>query len=300
MRNARLIKAGVLAGVALPVLGACAKLDEIPYEPATTPEQWNADRPYFEVGDLILNEPLGSFLVFLLAGLWIASGIYFLVTRRAQRSRLWFGIALIVGGIGAGLAGTSYQLLSYELKCAGRDLCVLTDGFEVGYSMTQTLSVSAMLAAIAFACTAPPVRTWLIGYSIVNAVVYAIVLAIGVATGSAFLLSFVVLMLFAVPGAIALAVIAAVRFAKSRDPKARSILIAAVLLLVVNFAYFTYLSLGLTQTLWDNGNGFYFSENDILHVGMILWLAYAVFGLGKYLADFESDSQDVDSEAATA
>ena len=290
------MKATLVAAISLPVLAACAKLEEIPYEPATTGEQWCQERPCEEVGDLIINEPLGSFLVFLLAGLWIASGIYFLLTTREQRARLWFGIALVVGGIGAALAGISFQLFSYELKCAGRDSCILTNGYEVGYSMTQTLSVSALLISIAFACTAKPLRTWLIGYSIVNAVVYAGVLALGVATGNATLLSFEVLIIFAVPGAIALAVIAGIRYGKSRDPMAGSILIAALLLLLVQVAFFMWQSFGLTESLWDSGNGFYFSENDVLHVGMILWLAYAVFGLGRYLADYEPEEIAVDAE----
>ena len=71
-------------------------------------------------------------LVFLLAGLWVASGVSFLRTRRGQRSRAWLGVALILGGVGAALAGVSYQAFSYELKCAGLELCRLTNGWEVG------------------------------------------------------------------------------------------------------------------------------------------------------------------------
>jgi len=277
----------VVVGVAVPTLAACGKLDQIPYEPATTGQQWCQDRPCEQVGDLIVNEPLGSFLVFSLAALWIASGIYFFVTTREQRSRLWFGIALVAGGIGAALAGISFQLFSYELKCAGREYCILTNGYEVGYNMTQTLSVSGLLIAVALACTAKPVRTWIIGYAIANAVVYAVVLAVAVTSANATLLSFEVLIVFSVPGALALAVIAGVRYRKTHDPMARSILIAIVLLIAVQVAFFTWQTLGLTQSLWDSGNGFYFSENDVLHVGMILWLGYAVFGLGKQLHDYE-------------
>ena len=109
--------------LALPLLTACGRLDELTYDPPITPQEWCQDRPCVQVGDTIVNEPLGTFLVFALAALWIGVGVYFLVTRRAQRSRLWLGVALVLGGLGAAQAGISYQAFSYELKCAGQEFC---------------------------------------------------------------------------------------------------------------------------------------------------------------------------------
>ena len=75
----------------------------------------------------------------------------------------------------------------------------------------------------------------------------------------------------------------------------RSILWATVLLVIVQVAYFSYYAAGITALLWGNGDGFYFSENDVLHVGMMLWLAYAVGVVGKYLRDIETvESSAVD------
>jgi hypothetical protein len=65
----------------------------------------------------------------------------------------------------------------------------------------------------------------------------------------------------------------------------RSLVIGTLLLVLVHVAYFAYTSAGLTETLWDRGRGFCFSENDVLHVGMMLWLAYVVFVVGKKLCD---------------
>jgi hypothetical protein len=61
--------------------------------------------------------------------------------------------------------------------------------------------------------------------------------------------------------------------------------VAAILLIAVNAAYYAYWAAGITQTLWQDGEGFYFSENDVLHVGYIAWLLYLAFGLGPRLAD---------------
>ena len=135
------------------VLTGCGRLDELTYEPPTTPAQWCEQRPCIEVGGTVINEPIGIVLVFGLALRWVGAGLYFLMSRRGQRSRLWFGVSLVLGGIGAGLAGTSYQLFSYVLKCEGRDLCLLTNGYEVAYSVTQAWRVSAMVLAVAYACT---------------------------------------------------------------------------------------------------------------------------------------------------
>jgi len=274
-----------IAGAAGLAVAGCGRLDELTYEPATTAEQWCEQRPCFDVGTTTLNEPLGTVLVFLLAALWIAAGLYFLGTRRRQHSRAWLGVALILGGIGAGLAGVSYQAFSYELKCAGRDLCALTNGWEVAYSLTQAVSVSAMLVAVAHACTAGRMRRGLITYAAVNVVVYLGVTAAGVLMPSAVLLSFGVLMLFALPGILIVILVAARRYRTTHDPMDRALVIAAVLLVAVQVAYFAYWAAGLTAVLWDEGQGFYFSENDVLHIGMILWLWYVVAVVGRYLRD---------------
>ena len=271
------------------VLAGCGRLDELTYEPPTTPAQWCEQRPCIEVGGTVINEPIGIVLVFGLALMWIGAGVYFLMSRRGQRSRLWFGVALVLGGIGAGLAGISYQLFSYVLKCEGRELCALTSGYEVAYSVTQAWSVSAMVVAVAYACTLGRARSGLMIYAVINAVVYCVVTAIGVLTPSATLLSFSVLMLFALPGVL---IVIALTARHLGEPKERAIFTAAILLLLVQVAYYAYWASGLTQTLWDNGNGIYFSDNDVLHIGFILWLAYLLWRVGPTLADRNEGALD--------
>ncbi|MEM7181528.1 MAG: hypothetical protein AAF518_11490 [Spirochaetota bacterium] len=263
------------------------ELDTLLYKPQTTPDQWCKLRPCVDMGGFIFNEPLGSFLVFLLAFLWIGSGFYFLKIHREQLSRKLFGIALVLGGIGAALAGISYQAFSYELKCAGREFCILTNGFEVGYSLTQTISVSFMLSALAMAC----LRTWLrktvFIYSGLNAIAYVIITIMGVSQTNAFYLSFEVLMLFALPGILFVLLISGISYLKTRSPLDGSLLLAAIFLILVNVAYFYYYAAGYTEMLYQGGKGFYFSQNDVLHVGMILWLWHIVAYVGKHLKDLE-------------
>jgi hypothetical protein len=273
------------AAAAVLLTAGCGRLDELPYDPPTTPEQWCDLRPCVDVGGTIVNEPFGTGLVLALTLLWVAAGVWFLATRRGQRSRTWLGIALVLGGLGAGQAGISYQAFSYELKCAGRDLCRLTTGWEVGYSITQALSVSAMLAAVAFASAAGRTRLALLVLATASALGYVLVAAAGVLLPSAALLSFPVLMLFAVPVLLAVILVAARGYRRTRDPMNRSLLVAAALQVAVQVAYFATWTSGMTAALWDDGNGFYFSENEVLHLGMILWLWYVVAVVGKYLHD---------------
>jgi hypothetical protein len=109
-----------------------------------------------------------------------------------------------------------------------------------------------------------------------------VITVIGVMAPNAVLLSFSVLMLFALPGVL---IVIAITARRLRAPKERAIFTAAILLLLVQVAYYAYWASGLTQTLWDDGNGVYFSENDVLHIGFILWLAYLLWRVGPTLAD---------------
>jgi hypothetical protein len=48
-------------------------------------------------------------------------------------------------------------------------------------------------------------------------------------------------------------------------------------------AYFLYLVLDITRRLWSQG--VWFSENDVLHIGLILWMAYIGFFVAKEVRD---------------
>lgn len=288
MRRSLRLASQLFLPLCLAAFGLGCKLEGMLYEPRTTPEQWCQLRPCVNVGGTILNEPLGSFLVFLLAFLWIGSGVYFLKNHDSQKSRKWLGVALVLGGLGAAQAGISYQAFSYVLKCAGKEFCTLTNGFEVGYSVTQAVSVSAMLTAVAIACTSGWFRKALIVYCILNAAVYVLVTIAGVTQPDKTLLSFEVLMLFALPGILFVLLVSGFQYARKRKPLDGSLLGAALLLVVVNAAYFAYYGAGITAALYRKGQGFYFSENDVLHVGMILWLVYVVKVVGRHLRDFDS------------
>ena len=267
-------------GILTLLLTGCGRIDELIYQPPTTPAEWCAQRPCVEVAGVTLAEPWSSALVFALALLWLGVGVYFLMSRGGQRSRTWFGVSLILGGLAAGSAGISYQAFSYELKCAGRDFCALTNGYEIAYSLMQVASMSAMVVAVAYALASERVRRAITVYAVLNLIAYVAVTVAGILLPSAFLLSFDLLLLFAVP-ALVIATVLAIR--RWQEPLARRILWVLVLLVLVQVSYLVYVALGITESLW--AAGIYVSANDVLHVGMLAWLAITAGALGPALRD---------------
>jgi hypothetical protein len=137
-----------------------------------------------------------------------------------------------------------------------------------------------MVVAVAYALATERARRAITVYAVLNLVIYVAVTVAGVLLPSAFLLSFELLLLFAVP---ALVVAAALAIRRWQEPLARRILWVLVLLVLVQVAYLVYFALGITESLW--ASGIYFSANDVLHVGMLVWLAITAGALGPALKD---------------
>ena len=82
----------------------------------------------------------------------IGAGLYFFRIRNGQRSRLWWGIALILW---ASARCWRDELRGVQLcdQCAGRPACVWTSWWEVSYLILSVASIDAMMLAEAYSCT---------------------------------------------------------------------------------------------------------------------------------------------------
>jgi hypothetical protein len=269
------------------LLTACGRLDSIPYTPAQTSETWLQIQPFTEFmiasQNIIFVQPSTSIIVYLLGILTIAVGLYFLKIRQGQLSRFWWGIALLLWGIGALLAGTSYEAFSYAIKCAGREACLWTSWWEILYLIASVWSIDAMTMAVAYSSTTGKLRKTLSVYAIVNAVVYFIVVMIGAFIPVKFLISFELLLVVSAPGILAFFVINGWRYFKFKQSLDLTLLGTWIWLGVTIAAYFLYLISGNTATLW--AKGIWFSENDVLHIGLIIWMLYIAFVLVPKVKD---------------
>ncbi len=269
------------------LLTACGRLDSIPYTPAQTPETWLQIQPFaefkFASQNVIFIQPSTSIIVYFLGVLTIGVGLYFLKIRHGQLSRLWWGIALLLWGIGALLAGTSYEAFSYAIKCAGREACLWTSWWEILYLLASVWSIDAMMLAVAYSSTTGKLRKALSVYSVINAIVYFIIVMIGVFIPVKFLISFELLLVVAAPSIIAFFVINGWRYSKYKLRSDLTLLGTWIWLGVTIAAYFLYLISGNTASLW--ARGLWFSENDVLHIGLIIWMLYIAFALAPQVKD---------------
>ena len=273
--------------LALVLLSSCGRLDSIPYQPPQTPESWLAMQPYVTLNlgarEIILVQPSSTALVYLLGVVAIAAGLYIWRIRGQQRARAWWGVALWLWGVGALLAGTSYQAFSYEIKCAGRALCAWTSWWEVFYLVLSAASVDAMVVAAAYACAGGRWRRVMISYALGHAALYGLVVLIGALVPVKFLISFELLLLVAAPNIVFLFVLNGWRYSRLKDPMDLALLGTWLWLGATLAAYFLYLVLEFTPELW--AQGVWFSENDVLHIGLILWMLYIALVVAERVVD---------------
>lgn len=233
--------------------------------------------------DILLVQPSTSIIVYLLGLVTIVAGVYFLRIREGQRARLWWGIALLLWGVGALLAGTSYEAFSYHIKCAGREWCVWTSAWEVLYLLLSVASVDAMLIAVAYSCAEGRGRKALCLYAVANLILYATLLLIGILLPSQFLASFELLILFTGPSVLILLILNGWRYIKFGQRLDLLLFITWIWLVLTLMAYFVYLILGITAALW--ARRIWFSENDVLHIGLIIWMLYLALVLARQVND---------------
>lgn len=271
----------------LPVLflSACDRIDSILWEPKITPEEWCKTMPCVKVPstELILNQPFSTFLIYVLGFMWLWAGWYFWKTRNGQNSKIWWSISLVLGGVAAISAGTSYQAFSYEIKCTGREFCMWTSWWEIVYLVIQIASLNAMLVAVAYSCTVGRLRKNLIIYAFINSGIHFVVTVVGVLLPNKFMISFEMLVLFTAPTFMMYFIINSWRYKKYKNPMDLVLLGAWLLLTIINIFYFSYLLLGYTEILWSKG--IWFSANDVLHVGMMFWVLYVMTVVSKRVED---------------
>lgn len=276
-------------GIALTsiVLGSCKHLDTIDYSPRISPEVFLASQPWVQLHifghSFILGQPLSTFIVCFVGLFTIYVGYRFLVEWQHERSKRLWGIGLCLTGVGALCAGVSFQTLGYEIKCAGREYCTYTSWWEVVYMLLSVPGMNAFLSASAYTNASGNFRKAIIGYACINTMVYSALLLYGALMPQMFFVSFDFFVLMSVPTVLFLIGIHARAYAQSGDVMNLHLRNTWLIFTVVTIAYFTYMQISLTQRLWRHGT--WFSENDVLHTGMIIWVYYILSRVRDELRD---------------
>lgn len=267
------------------VKGLFNRVKTIP-DPVLTKDNWFELQPVKKVKllgrEFYLNQPSSSFWVYFLGIIVTLAGVYFLVLQEEQLSRLWWGISLILWGVGAVIAGTSYQAFGYELKCARKKVCQWTSWWEVIYMIFQQVSMNAMTIAIAYSCTTGIFREVLICYSILLTVVYTILVFIGAFIPKKSLLTFEFMVLVCLPSFILFCILNVVRYFQFGETMDLLLIGSWVLIYASWLGCDKYLKAGITDILWKEG--IWFSSNDVLHVILVIWGFY-LFLLPGYITD---------------
>ncbi|MBP6640231.1 MAG: hypothetical protein KA293_08050 [Bacteroidia bacterium] len=262
-------------------LTGCDRLGDIDYSPKVTPDAFLQSQPWMDVrlGDFnfIWSQPSSSLIVFFVALYTIFKGYKFLSNTQDQRAKFWWGIGLLLTGIGAVFAGISYQALGYEIKCHGREFCTFTSEWEVAYMLLSALGMGAFVLAAAYTNAKGNFRKAMIASALLGVTTYLCFLFYGISGAIQWLVAFEFMAAFSAVAVVFFIVLHGLAWFLKRDSMNRSLLIVWLVFVAVFVAYGLFPSLGITKALWSKG--IWFNENDLLHVGMILW----IYVVGKHL-----------------
>lgn len=265
----------------------CGRLDKLTWD--MTPEKWLSTHSFIKIksaaSDFVIAEPSSTIIVYGLGFIILAAGVYFLKNRGESRSRLLWGIALLFWSASTFSAGTSYQAFSYELKCAGRSICLWTTWWEIWYLILFVISMNLITAAVSFSSAAGKLRKGIIIYSAVNTSLYLGVVLSGALIPHQFMASFECMVLFTIPSFLILFTINTMRYIKIRKSLDILLVGAWIFMFLVVFVYFAFFLSGYADVLWKRG--IWFNANDVLHIGLILWIIYLLSAVAKRVEDTE-------------
>ncbi len=257
----------------LVLLSSGCAYQQIPDAQGLTESTWCDARPCADIGSITISEPSSSILVGFLAFFTLFAGFQFL--RINSKAGKWWSLALLLTGLGAFSAGISYQAFAYEVKCLGNPVCQWTSGFEIFYNWLTVLGAGALLLAVVHSTTLKKHKHFITAFAGIVSVAYTGVLVIGMSLPSKFLLSFECMLLFSTPMMLGILIHHFGKRPHKHPELQKRYFVSWVLLFGTGFLYFLYLVSPIATSLWERG--IWFNANDLLHVTMILWIAYVHF-----------------------
>jgi hypothetical protein len=279
------------SAIALVVL--LGRTDGLLAVPTQSPSAYLASMPYVSFQafgrEFVLIQPSSTVFVYLLGLLTVVLGLLFCAggRGRGQRSRGFWGIGLVLWGLGALAAGTSYQAFGYMLKGARREYMLFTSDFELIYLLLTCYAIDFMVAAVAHAAAEGKGRRFLKGYAVVHAVVYSAVLLVGAVLPDRFLVSYEGFMAMNLVNFLLMFGFSVSHHRRTGDRLNRDFAWLWVGFLGVNIGYFIWLFSGIPESLYAR-YGLWFNANDVLHLLLLGWMVAAYLRMGGELQDAET------------
>jgi len=259
-------------GVGFALFYSMNKLSSLFLNPPITASLFLSQTPNIIINGLILQQPSSTLLVMLLALITMNLGFQYL-RKSSSHFYTWLGINFVLWGLGAFLAGLSYQAFGYQLKCVVYDVCLFTDVLELLYMSVTVLSINAFLMAYRELIHNEKWKKILQNYALISVVLYVFFQGFGMIYPFKFMVSYEGMLLFLSPNILIMMVIS---YRNRTTPIHQVLFKLWIFFLGVNIAYFVALFAGQGSYLLENYH-LWFNENDTLHILLILWMVY--FGL---------------------
>ena len=144
--------------------------------------------------------------------------------------------------------------------------------------------MNAMLVAIAYSCTTGTLQIVLLWYALVSSLVYVILICIGAIVPVKSLITFEFMVWVSAPVFFFFCFFNGWRYCMFRDAMDLVLLGSWIILLGTMMVYWIYSKQRITKKLW--AKGIWFSENDVLHVFLILWMIYIVTVVADRVKDY--------------
>lgn len=257
----------VTVGIGFFIFTMFSKVGTLLMTPIMTTTEYLNQWPVFTYGNLIIQQPSSSIIILVLSIVTVSLGFHYLKLKDNHFS-FWLGVNFILWGIGAFLAGLSYQAFGYYLKCSGLTACLVTDWVELLYMTLTVLSINAIL--MAYAAIIQPYQSALAlrRFAFISIFTYLVYQGIGMMIPDRFMLSYESLLLFLSPN---LVIFILLSYRNRHEEGHAQLLKLWIAFIFVNLAYFVALLSGQGSFILAK-TGFWFNENDTLHVLLIAWM----------------------------
>lgn len=239
--------------------------------PSLTAIEYLALKPYITIGNMIIIVPSSTIIVYLLGIITIYVGIK--LSKLEVSYKKYWGISLILWGIGTILAGTSYQGLGYELKCSGQTFCLFTSWFELSYLYITALSIAFMAYAVAKKSLNSKYIDTYLTIIVIGFIFYTLSLVFGTIFEIKLWITYEWFLIFFLLYFVSFFVINFKNNKKEPNTLDKKLVFVWMLMLMINVAYFIYFYSGIPEILY-NDYQIWFSANDVLHIGLIYWMYY--------------------------